>query len=174
MSIQHFDDGNDRDTIFLFPATACYLAAGLTLIITKMKKLFLNLCLALIFASASFAGGTSNFQPVKNSAEANYFKKVRVTGTITLSGGCVISYDLWVDVTVIPPSINSITGTMVFSGTCTGTQTINAKATVNKLKETTDFSVTTPKVNPVLASDEFKAAIIKKLNEANLFSEEVQ
>lgn len=139
-----------------------------------MKTLFLNLCLVFVFASASFAGNTVNFKQAENGTALNYFKKIRVTGTITLTGGCVITYELLVDVTLFPPTVNGISGTMTFSGTCTGTQTINAKATVNKLKVTTDFAITTPKVNPVLASEEFRAAMVKKLNEANLFSEEVQ
>ena len=97
------------------------------------------------------------------------FGKKRITRSFTLSGGCTVAYDVTISYTIIPPSITGISGTVSFSGNCTGSQSIEASATVDGNKIVQDFTVTNAKGNSILISNELKQKFIQILNAQNLF-----
>ncbi|CAN5850803.1 hypothetical protein BH11BAC4_BH11BAC4_22710 [soil metagenome] len=140
-----------------------------------MKKLILSLCLIFSIVSISFAEAGAPYKTSQQNEVKSFWKMFHVRGTITMSGGCIIAYDLYIDVSIFPPGFNLISGSLTMSGNCSGSQNINARGTVSENKQTTDFEVISAeagKVNPVFTSKEFRLAMVKKLNEANLFTDE--
>ncbi|MDB5200859.1 MAG: hypothetical protein JWQ27_268 [Ferruginibacter sp.] len=129
-----------------------------------MKKILASL--AVLIALASFT--TGNVNPAANTplSGKHSFKKYHVTGSVTLSGGCHVSYDLWVDVSIIPPRYNGISGTITMSGNCSGTQTINARASVDQTKDSyvTSGLVIDERVFDEREQAELAAAIQAQLN----------
>lgn len=88
-----------------------------------MKKLifvfFLSFTVILTFADSQiriFKFKNESFKPLK---------KFHIVGSYTTPQGCHYSYDLILDVGLVPPRFNSLTGTITSTGNCTGTQTIN-------------------------------------------------
>lgn len=106
----------------------------------KLLIAFLGLTLGFLIVSAT---SVSHINSKENSTKK--FKIFHLVGTVTLSGGCVVSYNLTLDVSFIPPRFNSLSGTLTLSGNCTGTQTINInqlRADIDdETKETTNLEI---------------------------------
>lgn len=100
---------------------------------------------------------------VSNSVLGRY----HAVGTIHLSGGCTVSYDAWIDYTLIPPGINSIHGSVTLSGSCSGSQTFRSTADVAEDKTITNVVVEFS--DSILNSEEFAKALEVELNSFELF-----
>lgn len=121
-----------------------------------MKK-FLTLFLVLAISLGYYHSQAAPSITENRIERIKQFKRFHLVGSVTLSGGCVATYDLWVDVSIVPPRYNGISGTITMSGNCSGTQTINARANVNESMtsdtyETTEFHI----VENVLSSTDQK------------------
>lgn len=131
-----------------------------------MKRL-LSVLLVLSLAVSNLSLSTPH-TPLSNRALPVGFKKIHLQGSATLSGGCTITYNLVLDVTIIPTRFNSLTGTVSFSGTCTGTQNLNIsqlRGTVNeKTRETTGFQIVDNIFNNPTRQKEFELLLQKEIN----------
>lgn len=96
------------------------------------------------------------------------FKKYHLVGTFTTPQGCTYSYDLYLDVSLIPPRFNSLTGTMTTSGNCTGTQTINITSlrglVKNDTKETSYFGINESVFQDQILQDQFEKVLQEHIN----------
>lgn len=89
-----------------------------------MKRILFALLLLLVTAS-SFAAIESPGNPTPNLSTYNFFKTLHFSGTVHLSGGCTVTYNLTLVVGLFPPSFGSLTGTLNMSGNCVGVQSIS-------------------------------------------------
>lgn len=131
-----------------------------------MKNLFLIIIMALFLAPSTINAKNNKFD-TENKSE---LLKVRTfKGSITLSGGCHISYSITIDYSLLPPAINSVHGSLTFSGSCTGTQTFRMAAKTDKdgnvLSVESDVKLEESKM------EEFNSAFVKELNSLSLFKE---
>lgn len=130
-----------------------------------MKNLFFSLLLISFLAPAlSFAAIT----PIAIEQDAPLRKK-HFAGSVTLSGGCTISYSIDIEYTIVPPSVTSIHGSLSFSGTCTGTQTFRARA--NTDGDGLITSIESDSKDENVQSEEFKKLLIEKLNQERIFDD---
>lgn len=132
-----------------------------------MKYIFYGLLTCLLFSTQVNAKNAA--VPGSNpTTEESVLKVKEVTGSITLSGGCKITYTLVIDYDVIPPRINSIHGTLTMSGPCSGTQTFFVTATLDNDNRFTDIKTDLP---AEYQKPRLYNAMLESLNAANLFSE---
>ncbi|MCO6174951.1 hypothetical protein NHF50_07810 [Flavobacterium sp. NRK F10] len=133
-----------------------------------MKKLFFIPALLFLFSS-SLMMANNGVNPKHDSELSTILKRVKnIKGSITLSGGCVVDYDITVDYDIIPPRVNSIHGTVTMSGNCSGTQTFRASAATDPKGKI--VYVQTDLKDPVLQTGEFDDKFIDDLNNANIFN----
>jgi hypothetical protein len=99
-------------------------------------------------------------------------KKIHVTGTVTLSGGCVVKYDLVLDISIFPASLNGMTGTLSFSGECSLQQTVvmSAKGTITPEKEINNLKIDQRIFEKQEQQSELEMELQKRLNKAKPFS----
>ena len=133
-----------------------------------MKKLFFGIMATLYLLS--FNCNAKNLQLHKKMEVADRLLKIRhFTGSITLSGGCHVSYSIDIDYSILPPGVNSIHGTLTLSGNCSGTQSFRASAVTNKKGEI--LSTDNNSDDEIIRSEEFKVTFAKSLNELKIFEE---
>ncbi len=96
------------------------------------------------------------------------FKKFHIVGSLTTAQGCHMSYDLWLDVSIIPLRFNSLTGTITTSGNCAGVQSINVtslRGTIEEnTKETSDFKIDDQIFSNSLDQAHFEKVLQKQIN----------
>lgn len=105
-------------------------------------------------------GIEQEYVPVSDTKElTNYASKgkKRLIGTVTLSGGCVVNYNILVTWSLVPPSL-TVNGTVTMSGLCQGTQGIqvpmSGKAEITEKYDIVDFETINPFL-PSLKQNEF-------------------
>ncbi|MGL2965967.1 hypothetical protein [Flavobacterium sp. XGLA_31] len=134
-----------------------------------MKNFFYGLiATVLLLATPTNA---KNLPGVYTSAigSEDVFTKKHIEGDIKLSGGCVIHYSIDIDYQLFPPRINSIHGSITMTGPCSGTQTFKAVATTDE--KGTITALETDLTDKNLQTKEFNEALMKSLNEQNIFEQ---
>lgn len=98
----------------------------------------------------------------QSQTEDFFFTRKRLQGTIKLSGGCIIKYDITVEYTIIPPSFELVSGKVTFSGgPCSGTQTFGATGKFDG-KQLSDLVIDSR--DPLLNSGEFASKLTNDIN----------
>jgi hypothetical protein len=133
----------------------------------KMIPVLLLSCGLSLMYKKSFAEPVDSIV-VKKSPQ----KKIHVTGTGTLSGGCVVKYDLVLDISIFPASLNGMTGSLSFSGECSSQQTvvISAKGTVSPEKEIYNLKIGQRVFEKQETQYELELELQKTINKAKPFS----
>ena len=139
-----------------------------------MKPLILVVLLLICTTTYSFE---KTLIPNFEFSQTKPLKKFNLQGSVTLSGGCTVSYDLVLDISIIPLGFNSLSGTLSMSGNCTGVQTLNIttlRGRVNQETKMTSFFI----IEEDLFNDkglqlDFEKYLIVQINEnrEEIFSE---
>lgn len=148
----------------------------------KMKKLFqisfVCICLLSVFAFTSH-------KTESISKYAQPLKIYHLSGNVTMSGGCVIHYEIDVNYSLIPPRLNGVSGTLTMGAGCSGSQTFSLRGSnsstmtvgidglggVSPTKDIVNFHLSDAIFTDASIQQELDVKLEEVLNNENLFSE---